>query len=309
MHMTEVRTADGPIETSLPAEAVADLQQPEATPQEPEKTPETKPEPTAKPEQPEKPAEAKAEEPKPEPADEKPQEHPTDSETGKFSRKAKPIADLLAKNHDLTTQLEAERKAKADLEAKLAEIGQQPAGAASTADIKSLAQKHGLDEIILTDIVNAARAGFKTELPPEVQQLLKEREESRQVEAETKAFNLRVDGLAKTLKDEQLTDPKVREKLMKLAYSTDKAPDGEPYHQKELAELYFGFIKPEIEPGKPSAEPSRGGSQAGPKVMDFQEVFDRDDPKDIEAMDDATFKKYHAWLSNKQGDVPIRKHK
>jgi hypothetical protein len=291
--MTQVTLDDGSkVETNLPPESVADLQQkPDVQPEaKPDAKPEVKPEPT------EKPAEPKAAEPakEPEPAP---------------SRKAKPIANLLSKNHELETQLETERKAKADLEAKLAAISEKPATPQADSDIKALAEKHGLDETVLADIVAAARNGFKApELPKEVQDLIAKQQEQTRLDAELKGFNDDLGRLQKTFKDDaQLSDPKVREKLLELAYSTDKAPDGEPYFQKPLHELYFSFIKPEVEPGKPSAEPSKGGSNAGTKILDFQDILDRDDPKDIETMDDATFKKYGAWLKEKQGLPPIKR--
>jgi hypothetical protein len=295
--MTQVTMDDGSkIETDLPAEAVADLQQPAEQPK-PEETP------NPAPEQPEKPAEPNAEKPTPEaPKPQAPVSEPAPS------RKAKPIANLLAKNHDLEEQLETERKAKADLEAKLAQISEQPSNPQATADVKALADKYGMDENILADIVAAARNGIKPELPKEVQDLIAKQQEQNFVDAEMAGFEQDLGRLQKTFKDEaSLADPKVRDRLLELAYSTDKAPDGEPYFQKPLHELYFSFIKPEVEPGGPSAEPSQGGSQQQTKVLDFQDIFDRDDPKDIEAMDDQTFHSYSKWLNEKQGDVPIRR--
>ncbi len=285
------------IETSLPAEAVSDLEQPAAPAAEPAK------EPTKETEQPEKPAEQpKAEEPKPEvekPQESEPQPVP--------SRKAKPIANLLAKNHELEQQLEAERKAKADLETKITQLSNQPASSQATADVKALAEKYGMDENILADIVAAARNGIKPELPKEVQDLIAKQQEQSFIDAEMAGFDQDLGRLQKTFKDDTaLSDPKVKDRLLELAYSTEKAPDGEPYHQKPLHELYFNFVKPEIEPGKPSAEPSQSGSQQQTKVLDFQDIFDRDDPKEIEDMDVQTFRAYSKWLNERQGDVPIR---
>jgi hypothetical protein len=261
---------------------------PEA-PKEPEQQPETpvNPEPTVEPEKPQEPAqpEAVAERPK----------------------KATPIASLLEKKHELETQLETERQAKAELEAKIAELSKSPATTQKIEGVKQLAEMYGMDEQVLTDLINVAREGINPELPKEVQDLLQERQAEKQQQAELAAFNKRVDSLAKTLPTESFSDPKVREKLLELAYSTEKAPDGEPYYQKELSELYFAYIKPEIEPGKTSAEPSQGGTQAG-TVVDFEEIFNRDNPKDIEAMDSATFEKYNAWVrEHKESKTPIKR--
>jgi len=298
--MTEVTTEDGSkFETDLPPDAVADLQH------KPEAQPEAKPEaqPEGKPEQPVKPAQPNADEPKPE----TPKPQSSEQKPEQPSRKATPIANLLSKlNDERTAREQAEAKA-ADLETKLAQISEQPKGPQATADVKALAEKYGMDENILADIVTAIRAGIKPELPKEVQDLIAKQQEQDRIAAEMAGFNDDFGRLQKTFKeDEVLSDPKVKDKLLELAYSTEKAPDGEPYYKKPLHELYFTYVKPEIEPGKPSAEPSQGGSQQQTKLLDFQEIFDRDDPKDIEAMDDATFRLYSKWLNEKQGDVPIR---
>lgn len=254
------------------------------------------------PEHTDKPAEAPAEEPAPEPAKE-----PVGEPEEKISRKPKPIANLLEKKHELETQLEAERQARQELEAKLSSQADKPQGQQSDADIKALAEEYGLDEELVTKLVNTARKGISPELPKEVQDLLAERQAEKQQAEELKAFDNRLTSLSKTFKDEPLSDPKVREKLLELAYSTEKAPDGEPYFKKELSELYFAYIKPEVEPGKPSAEPSRGGSQAT-EIVDFEEIYTRDDPKDIDAMDSATFEKYNQWVrEHKESKTPLKR--
>jgi hypothetical protein len=222
-------------------------------------------------------------------------------------KKATPIASLLEKKHELETQLETERAERQKLEDQIKNLSQQPV-AQSTDKVKALAEKYGLDEELLAELVSTAREGINPELPKEVQDLLAERQVEKQQQAELTAFNKRVDSLAKTLPTEQFSDPKVREKLLELAYSTEKAPDGEPYFQKELSELYFAYIKPEIEPGKTSAESSQGGTQASSGVVDFEEIFNRDDPKDIDKMDSDTFTKYNAWVQeHKESRTPLKR--
>jgi hypothetical protein len=240
------------------------------------------------------------------PAEPAEQSEPVRDDQGRFTKKAKPIADLLSKKHELETQLEAERQARAELEAKMQSLSQQSPSATVDDKIKALAEKHGLEVDIVADLISTAREGINPSLPKEVRELLQEREIQKATEAETQAFNKRVDSLANTLKDDQLKDPQVRQKLMQLAYSTETAPDGEPFHQKELAELYFGFIRPEIESGKVSAEPSRGGTQAT-TVLDFEEIARRDDPKEFEAMDDETFRKFNQWQAERNGKTPLRR--
>jgi predicted RNase H-like nuclease (RuvC/YqgF family) len=217
-------------------------------------------------------------------------------------QKAKPIASLLEKKHELETQL-SERDARiAELEAQL-----QKPSVHSDDDIKGLAEEYGLDETLVSRLVQTARNGINPELPPEVQSLIQEREMEKQQQAELAEFNTRVDSLAKTLPNESFTDPAVQQKLLNLAYSTELAPDGEPYYKKELSELYFAYIKPEIEPGKVSAETGQGGTQAS-GVVDFEEIFNRDNPKDIENMDSDTFNKYNAWVKeHKESKTPLRR--
>ena len=287
-------------ETNLPAEAVAELNQPVEAPK--EETPKA-------PEQPEKPVEPKTED-KADPAEtpKVEEEQPRDPK-GKF-QKAKPIASLLEKKHELETQLEAERAAKAELEAKLAQLSQQPNNASTDDDIKALAEEIGADPEALEKIVALARKGTSPQLPPEVQELLEERKTAKIEQAETEAFNNRVSKLKSVFKDEPLDDPKVTQKLQELAYSTEKAPDGEPYYQKELSELYFGFIKPTIEPGRKTAEPSRGGSeQAQGKVVDFEEISKNDALKEEFARTATSeeFAKFQAWEREKGGNPPIKK--
>lgn len=288
--MTEIKAEDGStIVTDLPAEKVADLQpkEPEtpATPAEGEKPPvevkteeaKTPEEPPKEPEAPKGPEEAKIAERQP--------------------KKPTPIQTLLEKKH------EAEQRAEA-AEAKLKELAEQPKSVETTADIKAFAEKYGLEEGFAADLVNAVKANVKPELPKEVLELLAETQARKQQETEMTAFNKRVDSLSVSLKDALLKQPEVREKLQALAYSTEKAPDGEPYFKKELAEIYFAYIKPEVEPAKPSVDEGRAG-KGSVEVVDFQAIFDRDDPSEVEAMDDNTFKGYSKWLNEKGGDVPI----
>lgn len=296
--MTEVKMGDEVIVTDLPAEAVADLQQPAEAPEvkEPEKAPE----------QPEKPAEAKAEEPA-KPAEAPKAEGEQPEPKGKFT-KPKPIASLLEKKHELETALSERDQQIADLNQKLQELSKQPNNASTDDDIKALAEETGVDENVLAKIVTVARKGIQPHVPPEVQQLLAERQREKEIAAEEAAFTKRVDGLSTSLKDDLLKKPEVREKLKELAYSTDKAPDGEPYFQKEIAELYFAYVKPEFEPGVATAEPSKGGSQqAKGEVVDFEELL-----KDDSKMEDFALNaprdewaKFVKWRDTKQGDTPI----
>ncbi len=111
-------------------------------------------------------------------------------------------------------------------------------------------------------------------------------------------------------KDEPLNDPAVKQKLLELAYSTDKAPDGEPYFQKELSELYFAFIKPTVEPGRKTAESGRGGTEgAQGKVVDFEEISKSDAMLEefakTASADD--MQKFMKWQREKGGDVPLRR--
>ena len=292
--MTQVNMGDEVIETDLPADAVADLQQPA----EPAVSEETKTE-----EAPETPV-------NPEPTVETPQEPAQPEAVVERPKKATPIASLLEKKHELETALEAERAEKQKLEDQIKNLSNQPVSPQSTDKVKALAEKYGLDEDLLAELVSTAREGIQPELPKEVQDLLAERQSEKQQAEELAAFNKRVDSLSNVLKDDLLKDPKVREKLQALAYSTEKAPDGEPYFQKEISELYFGFVKPEFEPGKPSAEPSRGGSQAT-EIVDFEEILN-DESKMEEFARTAPSEQWQAfakWRDEQQGDTPIIRRK
>lgn len=287
--MTQVNMGGEVIETDLPADAVADLQKPA----------ETEVEPTPEPQEPEKQPEPTVEpapavvEPKTEPVKERP-------------KKAGPIADLLEKKHTLETELETERKARLDLEAKVQQLSNVAPSAQTDDKIAALAEKHGIDAEVLADIVSAARDGIPTEIPKEVQDLLAERQAEKEQKAELASFNKRVDSLSVTLKDDLLKDPTVREKLQALAYSTDQAPDGEPYYQKELAELYFGYVKPEVEAGRVSAETSRGG-KSGQEILDFETIFGDEAKMEDFAKNStsAQWSSFTKWRDEKQGDTPV----
>ena len=293
--MTEVITDSGEhIVTNLPAESVADIQ--------------AKPEPaTPAPEQP-APAPVKAEEPVT-PAPEKAEVKP-EPETAK-SRKATPIANLLSKLSDERIARETAERRATEAEAKLSQPTPPSTLEPKTdTEIEALAKKHGIeDSSLIKDVIEAARKGISSpqpqSLPKEISDLLAERKMEAEQKAELSAFDTRVTKLGTVFKDEPIGENK--DTLLELAYSTDKAPDGERYCDKELSELYFGFIKPTIEPGTVSAETGRGATGGGTKVIDFQEILDRDDPRDIEAMDDTMFKSYSKWMTEKQGNVPIRR--
>jgi hypothetical protein len=292
--MTQVNTADGSIETELPPEAVADLEvkAPEATPAEGKPEEGEKPEPEA-PKEPEKPLEEPGK---------------TEAPQAPKPKKAGPIADLLEKRHQAEERASAAEKEAADLKAKLATLSQAPATPENTDKIKALAEKYGLEPEVLSDIVNVAREGMNPNpgLPQEVQDMLAEHNMDKAQKAETVAFNRRVESLASAIPGEPIKEHK--DKLMELAYSDQIAPDGQRYADMELAEIYFKFIKPEVEPGKASGESNpTGGTRAAAPVMDFQDIFDRDDPKDVENMDTETFRKYSAWMSDKQGDTKLHR--
>jgi hypothetical protein len=301
--MTQVQAEDGStIVTDLPAEKVADLQQPAPEPAaEPAKPAEAETPPAKEPktEEPADPAKEPAKEPEPQPTT--PVERP--------QKKLTPFQTLLDKKHEAETQRDQALADKAELEAKLQQLSEQKPGAATDGDIAALAEELGADPAVLEKIVAVARKGMKPELPKEVTDLIAKQQQQEQVEADHQTFKADVGRLQTTLKDELLKDPAVQEKLQALAYSTEKAPDGEPYYQKPLYELYMTYVKPEAEPGKPSIEPARTGPNAGGDVMDFQQIHN-DDAQLDEFAKTATAKQWAAytkWRDEKQGDVPITK--
>jgi hypothetical protein len=291
--MTMVTMEDGSqMETNLPAEAVADLNQQPAEPAEPQQV--ENPEPT------EKPAEPKAD-----PAEQveapKAEDVPQESETPIRKAKPTPIANLLEKKHELETQL-AERDARlAELESQISKEAKKPESAESTDRVKQLAETYGLDESLLSEIVAAAREGINPQVPKEVQDLIAERQQEKQMQEEMKAFDSRVTKLASVFKDEPITD--VKEKLKELAYSTELAPDGEPYFQKELSEIYFAFIKPEVEAGRKTAESSNAGDAVRQEVVDFADIAS--DPVKLEDFSaNATseqFASFQKWQREQEG--------
>lgn len=285
----EVVTQVDGVKTTLPAAELADLTPKVETPTE-AKTEEVKP------------AEPKTEEPKTPVAPIEPA--PKEPEAPKA--KAKPIAKLLEKAHDAETRAEAAEKRAQELEAKLSEVAAKPASPQASADLKAIAEKYNIAEEVLTEIAAAARAGLKSpEIPKEIYDLIEQRKQEQEQQAEISAFDARVSRLATVFKDEPIKEQ--RDKLLELAYSTEKAPDGEPYFQKELSELYFQFIKPLVEPGKKSAEPSRSGSGEASVVLDFAEI--QNDPVAIEKMSDEQFNEFSKWMQKTQKGSPMQRAK
>lgn len=291
--MSNETTVDGVV-TDLPPDALEDLKPTETPKEEPQK--EEEPKATTPNEGDPAKAEAEKEEPKKDEPRKEEKPEPKLPE-GTSRSKPKPIAKLLEKAHTAE-----ERATKA--EARIAELEQQLSAAsgksatAAAPDIKALAQKHNLDEAFLAELVAAARGEQQqVQLPKEVAEIIAAHNAQKEQAAELAAFDNRIGRLSATFKDEPIGQH--RDKLLELAYSTELAPDGEPFYQKELSELYFGFVKPEIEAGRKTAEPSKGGTQTTKAVLDFEDIHQRDNPADIEGMDDATFQKYQKWLEEK----------
>ena len=275
------------METTLPAEKVADLQA--------EKPKETT-EPASKPE-PQQASQTEDEEPQAKAEPETPKEQTVEPKR----EKPKPIAKLLEDRHALREENEALKK-------QIADLSKQPDNAATDDDIKALAEELGADPSVLQRIVDAARKGFTPQIPKEVQDLVAAQKAQAEAQAEEQAFKTDVSRLQSTLKDELLEDPKVQKRLQELAYSEEKAPDGEPYFKKPLYELYMNYVKPEVEPGKASAESTRGGSKGTGKVMDFAEIA-ADDQKLSEFVKTATaaqFEKFHQWQLEHEKE-PLKK--
>lgn len=287
--MTDVVTEDGSVmETTLPADKVADLQ----AQKEPEKAAEpAKPEAQPASQTEDEPAKAKTE----------PEQPKTEQVEPPKREKPKPIAKLLEDRHALREENER-------LKADLAKLSKQPDNAATDGDIQALADELGADPAVLQKIVDAARKGFQPALPKEVQDLIAKQKQMEEQQAEETAFKTDVSRLKNTLKDELLADPKVAEKLKELAYSDEKAPDGEPYFKKPLYELYMNYVKPELEPGKQSAESTRGGSKGTGKVLDFAQIAN--DPQLLsEFSQNATkeqFAKFHQWQLEHEKE-PLKK--
>lgn len=288
--MTEIKTESGEVlQTNLPAEKVADLQ---AQPEQPTPAPKPEAQPASQTND-EQPPQAKTE---PEPV-QKEQEQPKPPKR----EKPKPIAKLLEDRHALRTEIE-------QLKATIEELSSKPTTVATGDDVKALAEELGADPAILQRIVDLARKGTSPELPKEVQDLIAQNKARAEAEAEEQAFKADLTRLEAALKDDQLKQPEVQKKLQELAYSDEKAPDGEPYYKKPLYELYMNYVKPEVEPGKPSAEPARGGSKASGKVLDFAEIASNPE-LEAEFARTATseqFKKYHDWQLEHQKE-PLRK--
>lgn len=291
--MTEVTLEDGSkMETNLPAEAVADLNattEPEAKESEPSQKSE-------------EPAKAEPEAKTEEPAKQEPEVKPEPQKR----EKPKPIANLLSKLHEEREAREAAERRAAEAEAKLGKPADAPA-AEPTDKAKALAEKYGLEEQFVQDLLSSLTPQQQSQLPKEVQELLAERQAEKQQRAELAEATTRIEKLAKAFPNEPIAQHK--DKLLELAYSDQAAPDGEPFYKKELAELYFGYIKPETEPGTVSAEERQPGNGVKATVVDFEQIYS--DPAKLEEFaTNATseeFAKFQAWSREKHGKEPLIK--
>lgn len=296
--MTVVQAEDGSqIVTDLPAEQVADINPPAAE--------------EAKVEEPKTPVEApKTEEPKADPIPETPKEpeEPAPTTVDRQPKKATPFQNLLEKKHEAEQQRDEALAKAAELEAKIQEAAGHKT-AETPADIKALADKYDLKEDFVAEMIGLARAGIKPELPKEVQTLIAKQQEQEQQQAEEAAFKADYGRLSATLEADKsiLKSPEVQERLKELAYSTEKAPDGEPYFKKPLFELYMKFVRPEHEPGKATVEENRGGNKGGKEVLDFAEIHNDDAKLDDFAKNSTReqWQAYEKWRDAKGSDVPI----
>ena len=311
--MTEVTLEGGQkVQTNLPAEKVADLNTAPAA--EPAKPAADAAKPDAQPASPktdEQPAPAEPKKPEAKPKDQKPQDQAPRDQEGRFKPKPRPIASLLQKKYEAETRAEAAERRAQELETKLNDLSNKP-GAVTDADITKIMEKYGVDEnnrAFITELVAGIRAGIKPDLPKEVQDLVAQQEAAHIEQQEEQGFRSDVASLSRTFDQEPLNDPKVIEKLHELAYSDEKAPDGQPYYEKPLHELYFKYVKPEIEPATPSAEPTRGGSRASGQVIDYKEIAS--DPVKLEEFartaTSEEFNKFHDWQLKTGGDVPLQR--
>jgi hypothetical protein len=296
--MTEVKAEDGStIVTDLPAEAIEDLglTTPAKEPEAP-KAPETV---QPKTEEPAEPVKEPAKEP----------EQPSEPAKERPGKKASPFQTLLEKKHEAETQRDQALAEKAELEAKLQSFSRQPDNAATDDDIKAFAEEIGADPAVLERLVALARKGFEPQLPKEVSDLIAKQKEAEATAQEEQAFKADYSRLSATFTADKeiLENSKVQERLKELAYSTEKAPDGEPYFQKPLFELYQKFVRPEFEPGKVTVDENRGGSRSGQEVLDFEAIHN-DEAALEKFANEATPEQwagYTKWRDAKQGDVPI----
>lgn len=193
--------------------------------------------------------------------------------------KAIPIYKYTSEKKEWRKQEEEYKKTIEDLTNK---IGTNPP--ANRDDIKSLADKYAVDENLVNDLVGLVSSKTKTDIPQDLKDKLDFVSSLYDEKKQETGFEKEFSALEKDYPE--VKDNK--DQLKELAFT-----DG--YQNKSLFEIYFRSVKKDIPIKKKSAEPSRGGSQASVKSIDFSTVTE----EDIEKMGSKEFEEYQNYLSSK----------
>ena len=190
------------------------------------------------------------------------------------------------KEEELSTSLEAEKAEKEDLKRQL-ELSKTPQE--FQVRIGKFADKHGLDKEAMTElgveILNEATRGHK-ELEDRVNAQEQQTEDTRQ----DTSFEQEFKGYVESYPEMKEHTAKIKE----LALG-DKWED---WAGKSVFEIFYRGVKPNLTEPKKGAEPSKGGTQRGKKIIDFDKAPTEEE---IKGMTDKEFEKYSNLMAKKQG--------
>lgn len=258
----------------------------------PEKKPEVTPEPEKKPEE-------KKEEPDPKPGEKK------DGEDGEEHDPDRPIRTIpVWKHKDQLKDMERKHQEeiqgiRTEFQGKIDELSKKPLEERvdTSDDVKELADEFGIAPEAISRLADRIARNVRSsiKLPEDVSKKLEAfQERERQVTEEQgfeKEWENATDFIRKENKD--LSDAEisaVKAKVKELAYTETYAR----YRLTDILRLESANLLPQK--GRKTAEPGKGGSQAGDKVVDYSKITD----DDLKNMSSAEFEKYSEFMA-KQG--------
>lgn len=190
---------------------------------------------------------------------------------------------------------EATAKVREEYEGKIKELSTTPPSPERADDIKQLAEEYGLDEKLVSGLVDIAakRAKPNIDIDPNILKQIKETQEQK---AQDDMFEQEF----KELSEEFPEAKENKNKLKDLAFD-------QRFYRTPLKDIFI-YLRGvgEISAPKKSAEGSRGGSKIGAGKVEFKENMSEEE---ITAMSDEEFDEYSEWLSSQSKSKVFRKGK
>lgn len=230
---------------------------------------------------------SKVEEPPTEPEPSKPTPEPLPTEYIPIPKYKSEKQAWKTKEEELSNALKAEREKIADLERQV-QLSKTPKDFQNR--MNKIAEKYGTDPEAMSElgieILNEAMSSTKP-----LTEKLKAYEEQTESIKQDKAFEDEFNGYLPSYPE--MKDHK--EAVKKLALSPESV---EQWKGKSVFEVYFRGVKPTLKPSPKGAEPSKGGTGRGKKVIDTSKALSEEE---ISSMSSKDFEEYSNTMAKKQG--------